>query len=291
VLGPERFLGNHFEPMLRKTEREFRTVVGTDRRGRWLFRKDPDDGTTLVVDPTLPDPTPRLPVWQYPVEGGTVGWTLQGWPVVKRGGAWVIEKDGTRPLKNDEEFYADPREMPDVATAATTDATEPATFPTTVPASAPTTALATTTPATLPTDPPIFVDATGGRYYDGQTTLRYMGRDGTDVTWTLPPEAAGSSPTPHLVEAENRLFLFNEPGRALRLRRTPKGPEPFALEATFTRNIPNIDSPTRVWLDPAGRIVMAYDGNRLTILFPTGRIPPAIAQRMLASDLKANEGE
>jgi hypothetical protein len=36
---------------------------------------------------------------------------------------------------------------------------------------------------------------------------------------------------------------------------------------------------------------MAYDGNRLTIMFPSGRIPPAIAQRMLASELKANEGE
>jgi hypothetical protein len=274
VYGPERFLGNHFEPMLRKPERNYRNVVGTDRRGRWLFRKEPDDGTTMIVDPTLPDATPRLPVWQYPVEGGTVGWTIEGWPVVKRGGAWVIEKDGTRPLKNEEEFYSDPREMPDVAA------------PTSEPATSPTTALATT----LPTEPPIFVDAAGGRYYDGQTTLRYIGHDGRDITWNLPPEATGSSPTPHLVEAENRLFLFNEPGRVLRLRRATATTQPFALEATFTRNIPNIDSPTRLWLDPAGRIVMAYDGNRLTIMFPSGRIPPAIAQRMLASDLKANEG-
>jgi hypothetical protein len=276
--------------MLRKSERMYRNVIGTDRRGRWLFKRDPDDGSTLIIDPTLPDATPRLPVWQYPVEGGAVGWTIEGWPVVKRGGAWVIEKDGTRPLKPNEEFYTDPREMPDM-----TPATAPATSPTTSSSAAPTTLAATspttTSPTTLPADPTIFVDATGGRFYDGQSTLRYIAPDGRDITWNLPPEAVGSTPTPHLIEAENRLFLFNEPGRVLRLRRTPKSAEPFALEATFTRNIPNIDSPTRLWLDPAGRIVMAYDGDRLTIMFPTGRIPPAIAQRMLASDLKANEGE
>jgi hypothetical protein len=287
VNGAQRFLGNHFEPMLRKGERSYRDVVGTDRRGRWLFRREPFDGTTLIVDPTLPDSTPRLPVWQYPVEGGTVGWTIEGWPVVKRGGAWVIEKDGTRPLKPEEEFYSDPREMPD-----TTPTTASVPTPTTSPATAPTTAaVATTSPTTLPSEPPLLVDSSGGRFYDGTATLRYISADGRDVTWPLPPEAVGSSPTPHLVEAENRLFLFNEPGRALRLRRTSNGPDPFALESIFTRNIPNIDSPTRLWLDPAGRIVMAYDGNRLTIMFPSGRIPPAIAQRMLASDLKANESE
>ncbi|CAN5456109.1 hypothetical protein BH09PLA1_BH09PLA1_14730 [soil metagenome] len=77
----------------------------------------------------------------------------------------------------------------------------------------------------------------------------------------------------------------------LRLRRTPGESEPFAIDATFTTNIPNDDNPRRIWLDPAGRIVIAQDGNRLTILFPSGRIPPAIAQRMLASDLKTNEPE
>lgn len=290
VNGAERFLGNHFEPMLRKAEWSYREVVGTDRRGRWLFRREPFDGTTLIVDPTLPDATPRLPVWQYPVEGGTVGWTIEGWPVVKRGGAWVIEKDGTRPLKPEEEFYSDPREMPDLTTPATAPTSAPTTSSTTAPTT-PTVAM-TTAPTTLPTEPPLLVDSTGGRFYDGQSTLRYISADGHhDVTWQLPAEAVGSSPTPHLVEAENRLFLFNEPGRALRLRRTPAAREPFALDAIFTRNIPNIDSPTRLWLDPAGRIVMAYDGNRLTIMFPSGRIPPAIAQRMLASDLKANESE
>ena len=51
-----------------------RSVPGPFRsplRGRWLFRHSPDDGKTLIVDPTLPDATPKLPTWQYPVEGGS----------------------------------------------------------------------------------------------------------------------------------------------------------------------------------------------------------------------------
>ena len=109
--------------------------------------------------------------------------------------------------------------------------------------------------------------------------------------WTLPPEAAGSWEHPCLIEAEGKLFLFNEAGRVVRLCRTPGEAEPFTIDATFTNNIPNVDDPRRVWLDPAGRIVIAHGGNQLTILFPAGRIPPAIAQRMLASDLKSNEPE
>jgi hypothetical protein len=79
---------------------------------------------------------------------------------------------------------------------------------------------------------------------------------------------------------EDRFFLFNEPGRVLRLKRTPDGPEPFRLEATFTRNIPSSDSAARIWLDPAGRIVIAHNGDTLTILFPSGQVPPDIAKLM-----------
>src|SRR5207249_1605616 len=58
VQGPRRLLGNHLEPLLRKEEASFAHVVGVDRRGRWLFRKSADAPQTLVLDPTLPDPTP-----------------------------------------------------------------------------------------------------------------------------------------------------------------------------------------------------------------------------------------
>ena len=60
--------------------------------------------------------------------------------------------------------------------------------------------------------------------------------------------------------------------------------EPFVLEATFTRNIPNVDNANtwidRIWLDPAGRLIIAYNNNVLAILFPTGRVPPEIRQMM-----------
>jgi hypothetical protein len=282
VNGPQRFLGNHLEPLLRKDERVFRRVVGTDRRGRWLFRKEPSDGKTLVIDPTLPDATPRLPVWHYPVEGGTVGWTLEGWPVIKRGGAWVLDRDGTRPMNESTEMmFNDLREMPSVHLPPTM----------TAPSTGPTTTTTTSAPTTSDSHgPALWIDNDGGRYFGGQSELRYVSRDGREIVWTLPPDAAGAG-EPKLIEAEGRLFLFNEVGRVLRIRRTPGVAEPFVLEATFVKNIPNVDSPTRVWLDPAGRIVIAYEGNRLTLLFPSGRIPRAIAQRMLAGDLKANEPE
>jgi len=50
------------------------------------------------------------------------------------------------------------------------------------------------------------------------------------------------------------------------------------------RNIPNVDNANtwidRIWLDPAGRLIIAYNSNALAILFPTGRVPPEIRQMM-----------
>ena len=83
--------------------------------------------------------------------------------------------------------------------------------------------------------------------------------------------------------ADGKLFLFNEAGRVLRIARTPDAPEPFTLEATFTKDIPNTDHPTRIWLDPLGRIDMAYDGNSLAVMFPSGHIPPEISAMMMDS--------
>lgn len=270
VDGPMRLLGNHLEPMLRKSERgQFRDVIGYDSRGRWLFRGA--NRSTLIVDPWLPDATPRLPVWRYPVENGAVGWTADNWPVVKSGGAWVIDADGTRPLKKEEEMFSDIREMPETLL----NRSSPATAPT-----------------TNPTAPSIGTDGAGGKYFDGKTELRRLDPDGRIIFWTLPDNAVGSWANPKIFEADGKLFLFNEAGRVIRLRRAaPGSTEPFVIETIFTNNIPNAEDPRRIWLDPAGRIVIATNGNQLTLLFPTGRIPPAIAQRMLASDLKANEPE
>jgi len=97
----------------------------------------------------------------------------------------------------------------------------------------------------------------------------------SETGWTLPDIANGKAPV-HLVRTEDgRLFLFNQPGRVLRIKPTPGGSEPYMLEATFTKNVPSVDEPTRIWLDPAGRIVIAYE-KRLAILFPSGYIPPRL---------------
>ena len=81
--------------------------------------------------------------------------------------------------------------------------------------------------------------------------------------------------------ADGLLFLYNQPGRLLRIRPTPGAAEPFKLEATFTHDIPNSDHPARVWLDPAGRIVFVTNDNILTLTFPSGVIPKPISRMMV----------
>ena len=350
--GPQRFVGNGFDPLLRKGEAAegFTEPVGVDPRGRWLFRKprqpevapagpaspaaspataataptEGDAGPTLVLDATLPDPTPRLPVWLY-ATAETVGWDKDNWPVVKKGGGWILGESGWRPLKSKEKLFSKPEEVPPVETAfqvpipvnaaprTTTAAavtaptavvaatTAPATTAPPTTAGATTVAVATTAPASGPSTqdagatlaaaaaslaedlgPLLAVDPDGGRYYDGRSTLRVRARDGTRTDWALPPAATGEGlgGKVYLVRSrEGLLFLFNQPGRVVRIEPTPDGDEPFKVDATFTRDVPNTDSVTRVWLDPAGRIIMAY-GSKLAIMFPRGYIPRAISDLM-----------
>jgi hypothetical protein len=61
------------------------------------------------------------------------------------------------------------------------------------------------------------------------------------------------------------------------------------VEAVFTRGVPSDSTPLRIWLDPADRICIAHDQSRITILFPNGRIPPAIAQKMRPEDFPPDE--
>ena len=114
---------------------------------------------------------------------------------------------------------------------------------------------------------------------------------GGETAWPLPPTAIGSGEVYLIRTPDGLLFLFNQPGRVLRLRPTPDAAEPFILEATFTRNIPNTDHPARIWLDPAGRIIIASEGNHLSILFPAGHIPTAIREMMPADHGSDDENE
>ena len=51
--------------------------------------------------PDAPDPRPKLPVWTVNVGGGQVGWTDEGWPVMERGGAWVLKDGAWASIKGD----------------------------------------------------------------------------------------------------------------------------------------------------------------------------------------------
>ena len=307
ALGPQRYVGNGFTPLLKRRELAFSDPVGIDRRGRWIFRKPrqpssqpasapstgpdtapttttgpatsqaatttiADDAQFLILDPTLPDPTPRLPVWTYST-AETVGWDKDNWPAVKRVGAWALRGDDWGPMKRTEKMFTDPKELPPPPPPP-----RPATTST-----APTQPATTTTTATAPAEdlgPVLLVDADGKYYYDGRTRLVVIAPGGERVEWQLPPAATGSLATVHLARTQDGLlFLYNAPGRLLRIRPTPDEAEPFALEATFTRNIPNADAIARLWVDPAGRLIMAY-GTKLGIMFPQGFIPPAIAAKM-----------
>jgi hypothetical protein len=273
--GPQRLLGNHVEAMLHKTERQFSQFVGIDRKGRWLFRQPNQAMPTLILDPSLPDVTPRLPAWVDPVSSEVVGWDDAGWPVVMRNdNAWALHAEEWSPLPPpgpQRKLYKSLDEMP-----ASTVATKPAT-----------TLASTTQAASMPML--IFHDSDGSDYFDGQNMLELHRPDGSVVRWPLPPEAVGTGEVHLLRAGDDRLFLFNQPGRVLRFVATPNGPEPFKLEATFARQIPNTDHFTRVWLDPAGRIDLEYDASHLTILFPDGRIPRAISEKMPAAQLKDDE--
>lgn len=260
VRGPRLFFGDGFATLLRRSERDFSHILGVDSRGRWLFRKPGDASETLIVDPHLPDPVPHLPVWNLAI-AQTVGWDKDNWPVVQNGAAYALTETDWRPLNVDEKFFSHPDQVPTPV------------VPSTGPA------------ATNPSDPlatqkPLLVTLDGTRYFGGLTDLTIVDPSGKHTTWALPPVANGIGPATLIADKSDKLFLFNQPGRVLRLRRTPSGLEPFNLDATFTHNIPTATHPTRIWLDPAGRIDIA-DGSRLCILFPDGYIPRAISEKMV----------
>ena len=302
--GPRLFAAGLFRTLLKKDDAEYSHVVAVDRKGRWLLRKPADakadeagtPGTadrpvrTLIVDPTLPNFTPRLPVWVYDnappdpqpnvnappaaANESAVGWDKEGWPAVRQGGVELrLLETGWSGLAEGSPLIADPPPEPALPS-------RPTTAPASAPASAPTTATATA-PASAPADdgPPLFVDAKGTRYYDGTERLSAVAADGRRTDWTLPGTSVGQSPARLVGTADGLLFLFNQPGRVLRIRPTPDAPEPFAIEKAFTRNIPSGETPKRTWLDPAGRIILAMD-HKLVILFPSGYIPQAIREKM-----------
>jgi hypothetical protein len=258
--------------------------------------------SVLIIDPHLPDPTPRLPGWQLPASVTKVGWDKDNWPLIYRDAKdapipWALGEDDWRPIDlKVEKVFTEPSDVPANAApptrakrkvAATT--TAPTTT-TTAPATTTATTQEATTQASATLDPKDFLLAVGGdHYYNGRDALVVEREDGSVVTWPLPAAATGATAKPILLRTrDGLLFLVNAPGRIARIRPTPDGAEPFDLEAVFTRTIPSDANPLRVWLDPADRICYAV-GSRITILFPIGRIPPQIGEKMRPEDFPTEE--
>ncbi len=245
--GPLRWMGNHFQKLLRPGEASFGRFVGIGSRNRWVFKTADADGPTLILDPTLPDPTPRFPVWVVGMGSKVAGWNLQDWPTAQRGGTWTLMEASWTAMKTE-----------DVQTNFITALSAP-----------------------KPAEPaqPLLVTADGHRFADGLKTLTVETKEGKTLNWPLPPGAIGEgviAGKPVLIEAADRLFLFNSPGRVVRIKKQLDKPEPFKLDGIFTRNIPGGDI-QRIWLDPAGRIVILSGTTRLSICFPTGQIPTGLA--------------
>ncbi len=373
VMGPQWFIGNQLQPMLRKAHRKFTEFVGIDGGGRWIFRTaigavgspttaaatqtaetgpatnavrslditnevlivattqpSPPEYTgtatsktastaaastrvvgqqvsstgrrlTLIIDPRLPDTTPRLPGWELPKSSGKVGWDKNNWPVIYMDVKpdpvpWALEEGDWRVVdEKKEKVFTDPADVPKVGPSTLRAATLPATSPiaATAPAAPSTRAAATTTagtqPATQEISPvipgePVLVAVDGTRYFDGQQSLKMQKADGSVISWILPNSAVGEGNVTLLQNKAGLLFLFNAPGRIVRIRPTPDDDEPFRVDGVFTRTVPNDADPQRIWMDPADRICIAHGGNTITVFFTIGRIPPAISEKMRPED-------
>lgn len=278
--GLQRYIGNAFDPVLRRSRKNYTELVGIAHDGRWVLREKPraEQGenialgssakkqTALIVDPRLPDPHPRLPAWIVQTGEGTSGWSGDDFPAIRRGekSAWAIMGEGRFKAIDEttgQSYHMRSDEMP---------AARPPTRP-------------ATAPATTPPLDRLLVEPDGTTWFDGALTLTVVRPDGNIIAWPLPELADGQSPATLMKTPDGLLFLANRPGRILRIRPRDAGDaggDPFILEATFLKNIP-ADDVRRIWLDPAGRICIAHGDSGLTLLFPQGRIPPHITKLML----------
>lgn len=93
--GLLRRVGTSFLPVLPARLSDYSLLRGIDDRNRWLIASTRPDAPLLLLDPTIADPTPRLPTWSIPVpSGGVIGKTSDGWPVMRSGDAWALRATG-----------------------------------------------------------------------------------------------------------------------------------------------------------------------------------------------------
>jgi len=107
VAGPQRWIGSKLFPLVDPPLADYDDLVGIDASHRWIFRSSKRPGKTLVIDPALPDTTPRLPTWTIAGQDGC-GWTNTDWPAVKHGERiFVLAEQGWRLPEKDERFVSD----------------------------------------------------------------------------------------------------------------------------------------------------------------------------------------
>ncbi len=121
ILGAKRWIGSKFITLFTKDLRHFDQFIGIDGNQRWIFRSSSQPEKTLVIDSSLPDPTPRLPIWMIEAPDGA-GWTSTGWPAVMKDKkrTFVLGERGWRMIdEKTEQFQTTPPNLlPTVATDA-----------------------------------------------------------------------------------------------------------------------------------------------------------------------------
>jgi hypothetical protein len=262
--GPLRYLPpSQFIPLQRPTERAFSQLLAIDSRGRWIFRAPDAASPTLIIDPTVPDPVPRLAIWLIDT-ASDAGWDKNGWPALTQNNSnWIITQRDWEVLDPKETIQTDISQLKSTTQSS----------------------------ATTRDGPVLWTDFQGNRYFDGQTTLTSITPTGQRRVWPLSADCLSTSlQSPWLIgDHAGHLYLFNNAGSIIRLRATPNAAQPFVLEAIFNKNIPPFQDTRRIWMDPAGRIAVAYEQSHLAIIFPSGQVPPELNDKILPQDLRRTD--
>jgi len=250
--GLQRWMGNHVETIVpgKSLRVSYPRLVGVDSTGRWIL-SDADRTSSLVLDPWLPDTTPRLPVWtiDFSAEGG---WsTKDDAPAIRSGGAFTLGAGEWLPL--DKELFAD------VADAALKEK-----------------------------------DLAKQAYEGGLMSLEI--RD-TQVAVPLPILATGQGFKPGQTAAfdvgkvagKQRVLVFNQPGQ-VSLVEWNHDRTALTHVANFSRGIPRTGI-RRVWQDSSGRVIIAFDKNKLAVLFVDGVLPTGVQNMMSAKAVQEAIGE
>ena len=256
--APRRLVGSLFEPLLLPSETRFTELVGIGTRHRWVFH-DPT-GDTLLIDPLIADPTPKLPAWTITVDKGTAGWDDADYPAVSHG-------DPSASLRLEESEWRTVQAPDKLNTQLLIPATSPSTHPTSQ------AAIGTTA-----------VNHTRWHEIFRRQNFTHRSQSQRRKNHLAPSAHRGgilrTHPHPHqrrpAVPVQSTRPIAPHPAHTHRRR------EPFKLEAVFTKDIPNSDHPHAHLAGPgAAESDFVSDDNVLTVTFPAGHIPNEISRMML----------